>query len=305
MKTRLRVREIFFAAALIFCFAASAWAASTNYEKGLAAFDGRDYRTAANAWRAGDKAGDPECTNALGMLFADGYGVGRDDDIALELYDKAAKMGNAKGQYNLAMFYIHERGVSAKNQQHRALGYMEDAAEQNYAPAQSFLGVFYEQRGELDRAVPFYQSAAAQGDELSIIRLKALGESVPVKEPEPRRRSGGGRRDRENETPAASLIAEANQNQMRFDRDYKGRVIETEGIVDEITEKRGKYFLKLYGEGRLASPFDYIGCYFAKPHERALLSLDKGDKVKIRGTYDGKQQFQVAALELLDCEIVR
>jgi TPR repeat protein len=105
MKICLRMGKIFCATTLILCFAASAWAASTNYDKGLATFEARDYRTAAFAWLAGDKAGDPECANALGMMFAEGHGVERDDDVAMELYIKAAKMGSAKGQYNLAMFY--------------------------------------------------------------------------------------------------------------------------------------------------------------------------------------------------------
>ena len=107
-----------------------------------------------------------------------------------------------------------------------------------------------------------------------------------------------------NAEPAKTYIDEVQQNQMRFDKNYKGKALVIEGIVNTIEGKNGGYSLQVFGEKGDINPFSSIECIFGKSHEDALLDLNKGDKVSIKGTYNGKQQIQLGALVLFDCEIL-
>lgn len=106
-----------------------------------------------------------------------------------------------------------------------------------------------------------------------------------------------------NGIPAVNLITEVSKNQMRFDKKYKGKQIATVGFVGKIDEKNGGYVLSLFGEQGLVNPFHYIECRFSISQEDKLLELNKGDRVLIRGTYKGKEAFQVGALVLHNCTV--
>ena len=90
---------------------------------------------------------------------------------------------------------------------------------------------------------------------------------------------------------------------MRFDKKYKGRQITTSGFIDEIEEKKGGYTLSLFGEQGFVNPFNHIECRFKASEEDKLLDLNKGDSVRIKGTYKGKEAFQIGALVLHNCII--
>lgn len=101
--------------------------------------------------------------------------------------------------------------------------------------------------------------------------------------------------------PAGTLITEVGKNQMRFDKRYKGKQITTVGFVGSIDEKNGGYVISLFGEQGIVNPFHYIECRFPVTQEDKLLELDKGDRVLIKGTYRGKEAFQVGAIVLHNC----
>ena len=105
--------------------------------------------------------------------------------------------------------------------------------------------------------------------------------------------------------PAGTLITEVGKNQMRFDKKYKGKQIIVTGFVGNIDEKNGGYVLSLFGEQGLAvNPFHYIECRFPVTQESKLLELNQGDTPRIKGTYRGKENFQIGALVLSNCTVV-
>ncbi len=90
---------------------------------------------------------------------------------------------------------------------------------------------------------------------------------------------------------------------MRFDKKYKGRQITTSGFVGKIEEDEGRYTLSLFGENGLVNPFNHIECRFKASEEDKLFDLNKGDSVRIKGTYKGNESFQIGALVLHNCTI--
>ncbi len=82
-----------------------------DFAEGLAAYDGGDYRTAFEEWRALAEAGDPIAQTALAGLYLDGYGTPADPAQALRWYRRAAEQGDAVAQQNLGDLYA--RGLGA------------------------------------------------------------------------------------------------------------------------------------------------------------------------------------------------
>ena len=86
--------------------------------------------------------------------------------MAVEWYRKAAEQGDSSAQSNLGISYANGQGV-AKDER-LAVEWYRKAAEQGYALAQSNLGYMYESgqgvRQDHDEAVRYYGMAARQGN---------------------------------------------------------------------------------------------------------------------------------------------
>ena len=105
--------------------------------------------------------------------------------------------------------------------------------------------------------------------------------------------------------PAKTLISEVSTNQMRFDKNHKGRIIKCVGYVQDIEGGRRDYTLNLYYDSFIPNPFEFIHCKFSKKNEAELLNLNKGDIVTVQGLYKGKQDFQIGSIILFDCQIIK
>ena len=121
---------------------------------------------------------------AMDMLahrYMDGVGVKQSDKKAVELYEMAAKRGNATAQNDLGVFYEHgRRGVTQSNR--RAIEYYTLAANQGHPTAQFNLGCIYTNGGEgieqsYSKAREWFTKAAAQGEKSAIKALKRLDEA--------------------------------------------------------------------------------------------------------------------------------
>ena len=157
--------------------------------------------------------GDAEAQNELGMMYAEGRDVSKDNNTAVEWFRKAAEKGYANAQYNLGDMYYFANGVSqnyataalwfrmAANQGHigaqyrlaqmykyglgvvqyykMAVEWYRKAADQGHAEAQADLGWMYENgRGvaeEMNKAAEWYRKAASQGNQWAKDNLKRLG----------------------------------------------------------------------------------------------------------------------------------
>ena len=88
-----------------------ATSAQLGFARGLAAYDGGDYRTAFEEWRALAEAGDAEAQTALASLYVSGQGTPANPAQAVHWYRRAAEQGDAVAQQNLGDLYGRGVGV--------------------------------------------------------------------------------------------------------------------------------------------------------------------------------------------------
>ena len=92
----------------IVCLAAPAWA---DFKAGENAYHRGDYATAMREWQPLAKQGHTVAQYNLGLLYANGQGVLKDDAQARQWYEKAAVQGHEAAQVNLGGLYDYGRGV--------------------------------------------------------------------------------------------------------------------------------------------------------------------------------------------------
>ena len=112
-----------------------------DIEKGLEAYEQRDYATALREWRPLAEQGDAYAQFQLGFMYAIGQGVPRDYAEAVKWYRKAAEQGFALAQNNLGLRYTEGQGVPQDYAE--AVKWFRKAAEQGHANAQNNLGLRY------------------------------------------------------------------------------------------------------------------------------------------------------------------
>ena len=115
----------------------------------------------------------------LADRYREGVGVKQSNKKAVELYEMAAKRGNAGAQFNLGQCYsqgIHGLTQSFK----RAIECYTLAVERGHADAQYAFGFMYANGEGIEtsysKARELWTKAAAQGDEEAIKGLKQLDE---------------------------------------------------------------------------------------------------------------------------------
>jgi TPR repeat protein len=118
----------------------------TDIEKGITAYENKEYATALNLFpdRADDgdpEAGDVYAQNNLGVMYAKGEGVIEDDKEAASWFRKAADQGFAPAQFNLGNIYRRGEGVLQDDKE--AVKWYRMAADQNFDDAQLNLGNMY------------------------------------------------------------------------------------------------------------------------------------------------------------------
>ena len=121
-----------------FGFMQLAWA---GFDEAVDAYDREDYKTAFRGFSLLAEQGDARAQFNLGVMFANGQGVPKDEQQAVVWYRKAAEQGNARAQNNLGIVYSSGQGVPKDEQQ--AVVWYRKAAEQGDTTAQFNLGVMY------------------------------------------------------------------------------------------------------------------------------------------------------------------
>ena len=71
--------------------------------RGLAAYEVRDYGQAMACLRPAANRGQAEAQFKVGVMFDQGWGVGKDDRAAAKWYRCAASQGHAKAMFNLGV----------------------------------------------------------------------------------------------------------------------------------------------------------------------------------------------------------
>jgi TPR repeat protein len=131
-----------------------------------------------------DEPRNAEAQYQLGLKYARGAGVTRDDALAATLFRKAAEQGHADAQAALGFAYHLGRGVPQSDAE--AVTWLRKAAEQGFAHAENNLGIMYARgrgvRQDFAEAVKWYRKAAEQGSQeaqTSLGELCANGDGTP------------------------------------------------------------------------------------------------------------------------------
>jgi hypothetical protein len=138
---------------------------SSDFQKGLKAFNDGDFQTAIKVWKPLAEQGDGIAQYNLGLLYEKGRGVTQDHQIAFRWYSRAAEDGIPQAQLNLGELYRRGLGVPKNHQQ--AVKWYRRAALQGNAAARTNLGVMYLHGVGVDQDVnaarEWFSRAAKQG----------------------------------------------------------------------------------------------------------------------------------------------
>jgi TPR repeat protein len=159
------------------------------FEDAAAAYNKGDYSTAARLYRPLADEGNLLAQYNLGLMYAKGQGVPRNDIEAVRWYRLAADRGCDLAQYNLGLMYGDGQGVP-KNEA-EAMKWFRLAADQGYVAGQFNLGLMYAKGQGVPRndieAAKWYTLAANQGGaqaQHNLGLMYAEGQGVPKNEAE-------------------------------------------------------------------------------------------------------------------------
>ncbi|KAL7525312.1 hypothetical protein ACHAXR_000949 [Thalassiosira sp. AJA248-18] len=116
------------------------------------------------------EAGDVQEMDTLGYHFFRGNGVAQDSDKALELWNRAAKLGCAMSHHNVAELYAYGEGVEKDTK--KAKYHWEHGAMGGDVTARYNLGVFEGQAGNINRAMKHLMISARLGHDDSLKQIQ-------------------------------------------------------------------------------------------------------------------------------------
>jgi len=139
---------------------------SETFEAGLSAYQSGDIGEAVRLWEAAARAGDARAQYNLAVLLDEGRVVVRDTEAAAFWYAQAARSDYPPAQFNLALMFLQGEGVGRDPEQARLL--FQLAARRGHPQACFNLGqMFAEGEGGLPQdyaqAAHWYERAAEGG----------------------------------------------------------------------------------------------------------------------------------------------
>ena len=149
----------------------------SQYEQALSYFNSKNYRKAYELFLPLANAGNVKAQFKLGVLYTKGWGVEKDESAAIYWYEKAAKAGLPKAQYNLGKTLIDRvfDGVSEPDDGKRALYWFKAAASSGMKEAENAVGIIYWSgrgvRRDYEEAVAWFQKAAPKGSGMANFML--------------------------------------------------------------------------------------------------------------------------------------
>lgn len=266
---------------------------SSHYETGNAAFEEGNFTLAMKEWKTGAEQGDGSCINAVGTLYMGGKGTEKNEREAVKWFKRAVELGNEKAHANLALAYINGSG-NLKADPDAAYALIKKVEDSEDPYVINFAGVMY-MHGigtpkNYEKALSFFKKIP---DEMS----EHVKDDIVFLEREIALQKAG-------VYDAKVLTTEVKKNQLRFDKQYKNKELLVRGFVEKVEQARNE------GEGFVLqlvplqnTMFELIECKFTLDEEDSLLALDKGNEVIVRGTYKGKQDFQLGSFVLFNCKI--
>lgn len=137
----------------------------------------KDLDKAVHWFTKSSDAGNDNASVILGDLYTKGWNDKSPNlETAYEFFSRAAKNGNAEGQYNLALAYQKGRGV--KENKEEAFKWYQKAASQGFAQAEHNLGSMYRDgvtvKKDLVKAFNLYSESSKQGLANSLANLGVI-----------------------------------------------------------------------------------------------------------------------------------
>lgn len=132
-----------------------------------------DGETAMQHFKVAAELGQAEALFLMGRLHEQGMGVSADEEKAMDYFRQAADNGDPKAQFRLAQATLDSADKADSAEQEVALSWLNKAAEQEHAQAQTTLGKMLEQ-DDREAAMTWYMRAALNGNEDARERLAAL-----------------------------------------------------------------------------------------------------------------------------------
>jgi TPR repeat protein len=118
------------------------------------------------------KLDDAGAIYEMGCCYADGICLPQDRVKALELWYRAAELGNTASHYNIGIAYLNGNGV--ERDEKKAIHYWELAAIGGHAMARHNLGVFEKRTGNMNRALKHFMISVGFGCTQSLENLKHM-----------------------------------------------------------------------------------------------------------------------------------
>ena len=135
-------------------------------ERGVTAYNEDRYDNARAIWEDGEKAGDLDCTMALGTyIYSAGRGTPASEQKAFAQYMKAARKDHAEGMSVVGSCYLY--GVGVAKDTGKGLEWLKKAANAGYTTASAELGDLYADgdliKKDVKLAAQWHLKAAQEG----------------------------------------------------------------------------------------------------------------------------------------------
>ena len=125
-------------------------AQAQDFDKGMAAYNAKDYITAFKEFRPLAELGNPVAQYYLSIMYNNGQSVIQDYSESLKWNRRSAEQGYARAQLDMGLAYWLGMGVTSNDLE--ALKWFRLSAEQGNADAQFYIGNIYETAGTDDTA---------------------------------------------------------------------------------------------------------------------------------------------------------
>lgn len=149
-------------------------------QKGIAAYESEDYKTAVDYFTKAAEQGDDEAQFCLAICYSLGVGVEADEEEALKWINSAAEHGNQTAKDFLDLGKLSEAMKNGDEETIREMekAFLKDAyrkaTEANDRDSQLWIAISSEEKGNLPDAVEWYRKAAEKGDHLAQYRLGTI-----------------------------------------------------------------------------------------------------------------------------------
>ena len=134
---------------------------ASSYDNGIKYYKKKQYKKAQESFKIAVNNKDDRAMLALGIMYNNGDGVKKDLDIAINWYEKAAKLGNMYANEKLGNIY------ASKQDYKKAANFFEKAANGGDATSAYNLGYFYTGglgvKRDLKKSLQWYEKSAKLG----------------------------------------------------------------------------------------------------------------------------------------------